>query len=232
MNLLKRHIPFLVACIFAVFSTVGVYQYLKGRERENIVLAKPDATIAVVVAKHGLGMGMKLTADDITAQQWPKDIVTGDYFQNPKQVIGRTLRSSVIVDEPLTAGKLLEEGENISSLIPQDMRAITVSIRKSLTLARVLERGSVVDVIAILGKDDATMNSKVIAQAVRVLAVDDGSAFSVGKDSKGTDSSFMEVMLLVTPRDADWIVYARNQGIIDLVVRNGRTAKTETEDVF
>lgn len=229
MDILKRYVPFIVACLFAAVSTVGVYQYLKGREHENVVLAKTDTTMSVVVAKHGLSMGMKLGAHDLTTQQWPKDIVTEDYFQNAKEVIGKTLRTNVIADEPLTTGKLLGEGENISTLIPPDMRAITVAIRKSSTLARVLERGSLVDVIAILEKDGATMNTKVIAQAVRVLSVDDGSTFRMD-NSKGSESNFMEVMLLVSPRDADWIVYARNQGIIDLVIRNDRMASVKIED--
>jgi Flp pilus assembly protein CpaB len=84
-----------------------------------------------------------------------------------------------------------------------------------------IERGSLVDVLAILEKDD-TMNTKVIAQAVRVLAVDDRIAKM--EVDKNEDTTTMEVVLLVSPKDADWIVYSMNHGNIELVVRNDRAA--------
>lgn len=229
MEILKRHVTLVVALVFAMFSTLTTYHFLKGREREGIVHAKTEQTIPVVVAKHDLAMGIKLSAEDLTVQNWPREIVTEQYFQHQKQLVGRTLRAPVVEEEPITSSKLLNEGENLSTLIPPDMRAVTVSIPRSTTLARVLERGSVVDVLAIFPSENSKMNSKVIAQAVRVLAVDNRQ-LSINedkdaKDSKSVEPRTMEVMLLVTPRDADWIVSARSQGTLDLVIRNDRAGR-------
>lgn len=221
MIMIKKHLPLFFALVFAGLSSVSISYYLE--KRENILHAKPEATLPVVVAGHDLPMGMKILEQDVTVQQWPKDIVTDQYFQSPRQIVGRTLRSGLVASEPVTAAKLLGSGENLSMLIPPNMRAVAVSVRRSNTLARVLEPGSTVDVVAILG-DQERMNTKVIARGVRVLAVDNSSGPENALDkTPKTEPRFMEVMLLVPPRDADWIVYARNQGDVDLVLRNENT---------
>src|SRR5687768_1061999 len=171
MPTIKAFFSFFFALVFAVLSSISVSHYLQNRE--SVTLAKPAAepTVSVVVAVNDMGMGMKITEADLEVHEWPKEAVSEQYFQSLKPVIGRTLRSSLIAGEPVADSKLLKEGENLSMLIPDGMRAVTVSIRRSKTLARVLERGSIVDVVAIIG-DDSRMNSKVIAQGARVLAVD------------------------------------------------------------
>ena len=231
---MKRNIPLALALLFAVFSSFGVYNFLKSREG-GVVHATVASTLPVVVAKHSLSVGIKLSADDLITQDWPGEIVTGQYFQNPKQLVGRVLRANIAADEPLTVAKVLKEGDNLSNLIPGNMRAVTVSIPRSATLARVLERGSFVDVISVFAGEERQMNSRVIAQAVRVLAVDDSMATINQKQpdtaKKPAVPSTMEVMLLVTPRDADWIVYARNQGTIEIVMRNERTPSLELAEI-
>ena len=137
MITLKKHLPLFFAVVFAALSSVSISYYLENREKD--VLAKPEATVPVVVAARDLPMGMKISGEDLTVQQWPKEIVNGQYFQNPRQIIGRTLRSGLIVSEPVQSTKLLSEGENLSTLIPPNMRAVAVAIRRSNTLARVLE---------------------------------------------------------------------------------------------
>ena len=161
-------------------------------------------------------MGMRLTEDDLVLQDWPKSIVPDQSFRSVRNLVGRTLQTSVITKEPITNSKLLREGESLSTLIPPGMRGITVEIRKSNTLAKILERGSIVDVIAMFENGNAPPTTKVIAQAVRVLAVHDrANALNPKSDTK-----YMEVTLLVTLRDAQWLVIAMNKGVIQLVMRN------------
>jgi pilus assembly protein CpaB len=224
MKNLTRHVPMVFAFVFATVTSVMVYQFLKGKE--GIVHATPagDLTISVVIASRDLAMGMRLAEEDLTTQEWPKSIVNDQYFQNAKQLIGRTSRVNISKDEPITSPKVLREGENFSALIPPDMRAVTVPIRKSNAFANLIDRGTVVDVIAMFDKGEAPPSTKVIAQAVRVLAVHDRDSSIEGKmDSKMDEAKrFMEVTLVVTPRQAEWLVIGMNAGVIQLVVRNDR----------
>ncbi|MBI4116013.1 MAG: Flp pilus assembly protein CpaB [Candidatus Omnitrophica bacterium] len=212
----KRHLPLALATVFAILSSVSVYLYLN--DREGVVHATPDSVVPVVVAKQDMALGMKLAEADLGVENWPKESVNDQFFASPKQLIGRTLRSSLIAGEPVTTPKLMQDGESISSLIPSDMRGVTITIPKSNTLARVLERGSIVDVIAMFDNGEASPTTKVVAQAVRVLSVYDRT------DPTAPDKTtkFMEVTLMVTPNDAEWLLIAANKGVMQIVVRNER----------
>ncbi len=219
----KKHFSLVFAVIFAGLSSISISYYLENREK--VLIAKTEPVSPVVVAARDLPMGMKITENDLKTERWPSEIVTDRFFKHPRQLVGRTLHSGVIASEPITTAKLMKEGDNLAKLIPNGMRAVPVTIRRSNTLARVLEPGSIVDVVAIM-EDKAPMKTRVIAQAVSVLAIDNSGLPDLKNTKDGSDS--MEVMLLVTPRDADWIVYARNQGLIDLVLRN---EASETADI-
>ncbi len=218
LNVGKRHLPIALSFVFAFFSSISIYQYLHARESSAAPL-RFEPVLPVVIAKQDLTVGMKLTRDYMTTQNWPKGVAGPQYFQNAGPLIGRTLRSNCIAGEPITAAKLLAEGENFSALIPPHMRGVPVLIRKSGTLAKILEKDSRVDVVAILGSGELMTDTKVIAQGVRVLAIDSQQ----GKGGAENDSKNMEVLLLVSPRDADWIAYAQNHGVLELVVRNEKT---------
>ena len=220
----RRYLPVVLAFVFATLSSVSVYQYLNGRERVSV--AKVDPTIPVVVAKRDMTPGVRLTAEDLSVQNWPKEIMSERYFRSPKELVGRTLRTSVISEEPLTASKLMQEGENFASLIPPDMRGVTITVRRSEALTKLLERGSVVDVIALFDDGKNTPAPKVIAQAVRVLAIHDHA--DLLSTERGPRQ--MEVTLMVSPRDAEWIVMAMNKGVVELVLRNERNPNTSGEE--
>jgi len=218
MRLGKKHFSAVFAFVFAILATGTIYQFLQ--ERESISIAAPQsATVGVVVARQNVAMGVKLTVEDLEVQAWPETSATGGYFQMAGSVVGKTTKSNLFAGEPITNSKLLREGENISSLIPEDMRAVTVPIRRSDILERMLVRGSLVDVIAIMGEDEPA-KPKVIAQAVRVLSVSTPNPKDVNRTQ-----GFMEVTLLAEPRKASWIVLATNEGVIEIVMRNDRPQK-------
>ncbi len=222
MNNFKRFIPLLIAVIFATASSIGIYKFLQ--TRESVSIATPAAaaqTASVVIAKHDLLVGHKLTAEDLRIQAWPKEIVTDKYFISKGELIGRTLRANVIGEEPFTESKLLSEGENISDLIPEGKTAVTVPVRSSKTLQRVLGKSTLVDIIAMFD-DDSSMNTKVIAHSAYVLSVDNGGAS--GSERGGSE---MEVILLVSSADASRIVYAMNHGTIEMVVSGKHTPVLE-----
>ena len=213
MFILKQHLSLVFALVFAVSASVGIYNFLENRE--SVALADPAAVIvgSVVVAKHDLAMGSRLTEDNLVIQTWPKAIISEHNFTSMEPLIGRTLRSNLIADEPILNSKLLKAGENISSLIPPNMRAATIQIRRSEVLSRILEKGSVVDVISAEG--DSRLQTRLVASSARVLLVEQPSAVKGEKLP-----SLMEVVVLVSSREAENIVYAANHGSLNVVVKS------------
>lgn len=204
-----------LALFFATLASTAVYQTLHSHSQGH-ALAKAESTIPVVVAKRDLAVGKRLTREDLTVQSWPKEITSERYFRSPKDLLGRMLRSSVVSEEPFTPSKLLEEGENFSSLIPSHMRGVTLVVRRSDALVKLLERGSLVDVIGLFENSGGVTTTKVIAQAARVLAVHE----KIDPLRADQTSKQMEVTLMVKPQDAERLVLAMNKGIVEIVIRN------------
>lgn len=213
MNTLKQHFSLVLALVLAVSASVGLYRFLENRE--SVAHAEPAALLVpVVVAKHDLSMGTRLTEENLALRPWPKDIVTARNYVDTRDLVGRMLRANVIADEPVTPSKLLQAGENISSLIPPNMRAVTITVRRSEMLARMLEKGSLVDVI-VIGSNER-MDTRVAASNCRVLAADAGAAI---KGEKLPSS--MDVIVLMSPREAENTIHAQNTAAVDLVLKSG-----------
>ena len=213
MFILKQHLSLVLALIFAVLASVGLYRFLENRE--SVAHAEPTAVMmgSVVVAKHDLAMGSRLTEENMVIQSWPKEVISERNFSSLEPLVGRTLRSNLIADEPIMSGKILKAGENISSLIPPNMRAVTIQIHRSDMLSRILEKGSVVDVISAEG--GARSETRVIADSARVLLVEQ---LSVIKGEKLP--TLMEAVVLVTSREAENVVFAASRGPVDVVVKS------------
>ena len=82
-----------------------------------------------------------------------------------------------------------------------------------------LERGSVVDVLVMFDDGSGPPTTKVVAQAARVFSVYDRNDPLVTDHS----SKFMEVTLLVSPQNAEWLLIAANKGTMQIVLRNDRS---------
>ena len=221
----KRYIPLAFAVIFAMLSSTSVYYFLK--DRTGLSHAASIAPTSVVVAKYAVPLGKKLTEDDLKVVSWSEDVVPEGRFRSPRSLIGKIVKSPIIVNEPILSGKLMGKDENFSSLIPSHMRGVTVPIRYSPALAEILERGTTVDVISMTDNKSITPTATVIAQNVRVLAVH--------RNLPGTNPDHeprnMEVTLIVTPRQAEWLVTAMNQGVIEIAMRNTKEEATESANV-
>jgi len=147
MESLRRYVPLTFAVIFAMLASVSVYQLLK--DRTAVSHAAPVTTIPVVVAKNAIGIGEKLTEDKLDVASWPAGNVPEASYRSTRSVSGKTARTSITAQEPILESKLLRNEENLSSLIPSGMRAVTVSVEHAEGLLQMLELGARVDVVTL-----------------------------------------------------------------------------------
>lgn len=218
----KKYFPLGFAVLFAILSSVSVYQFLNDRGgASGISHANIATTLPIVVAKAQVGIGEKIKEHDLEVAAWPEKSVPQDSFRSLRPLVGRTAKFSLAANEPIMESKLLPEGENFSSLIPLGMRAVTVSVKQSEALAQILERGGLVDVLALVTFQQTGITSaKVIVEKARVISVHKATV-ETGRRGEQTTTD-MEVTLIVTPKEAEWIIAAMSHGGIDLVVRNGQ----------
>ena len=219
MNIWKRYFPLTFALIFATLSSVSVYYFLRDRGGISHAASSSEGVL-VIVAKSTIPLGKKIAESDLRAVPWPRDTVPEESFQTIQPLVGRIAKNNIVANEPVLSNKLMAEGENFSSLIPSDMRGVTVSVKRSQALADILVRGTTVDVISMYENEVGPPTTKVIAQNVKVLAVHKGGPEVNGGGDEPKD---MEVTLIVTPREAEWLVTAMNKGVIQLAVRNAHS---------
>ncbi len=217
--MIKRYIPLGFAVIFAVLTSISAYHFLQ--DRSGVSHASPIDTVLVVVAKERITIGEKLAEHKLSVVAWPGESAPDNSYKSVKSVTGRTARFGLDPNEPILESKLLADGENFSSLIPEEMRAVSVSVQHSSALAQILERGTLVDVVTVKTiKGTEMVSANVIVEKAHVLSVYKQDPEAALKNDLPQD---MEVTLIVTPDEAKRIIAAMNQGGLQLIVRNEKT---------
>src|SRR5439155_18696072 len=116
-------------------------------------------------------------------------------------------------------------GGGIQALVPKGMRAITVAVDETSSLAGMLLPGAHVDVVSTLnggGREDTV--ALTIVQDVLVQAV--GQRMSAHAGDKDGAQLARTVTLVVTPRDAEAIELAGSMGRTRLVLRGANDRET------
>jgi Flp pilus assembly protein CpaB len=218
MNTWKRFIPIAFAGIFAVISSLGIYHFVKNRNAVSHAAIPQIATVPVVIAKNPISIGAQVNERDLELLQVAPNTAPDNGFQSIRSVAGKTSRVNIAPNEPILRSKLLGEDENFSSLIPQGMRAVTVSVKRSEALAQILQRGGTVDVLSFFTFNGTNiLTAETIVEQARVLGVHKGGVEGAVKSGA---NGHMEVTLIVSPDEAKRIVAAMGQSGIELIVRN------------
>lgn len=197
--------------------------------------------VPVVVAKSELRAGTPVTADGLMLKDWPVDAVPAGAFHSVEELVsahkGSAATVGILPGEPVVVARLSsnKQGTGIASLIRRDMRAIALKVDDSVGYTGLVYPGAYVDVIATirdpLGRGPS---SRIAVQNARVLSLGMDADVATRrvrrrKADRLTSNSQQTgtyVTLEVSPEDAETLSIARNEGKIDLILRNGADDKT------
>ncbi|MBU0550931.1 Flp pilus assembly protein CpaB [Myxococcota bacterium] len=196
-----------------------------GQEVTNIVVASQDLNAAEPIYEEHL----KLV-------QWPKASVPEGAFLSIDDFLVkvRSPARMILQGEPVLEARLASEetGTGMAAVVPKDFRAFPVAVDKWVTKARLVYPGALVDVLTTI-KSNRQVSTKIVLQAIRVLAVDgsiDPVAMRVKDGDKKNNDGMREktvVTLLVTPSDAEALALANREGELDLILRNANDEALE-----
>lgn len=180
------------------------------------VLAQVSAR-KIAVAARELPVGALLKPEDVRLVRWPGDALPQGYYSSPDEVVGRGLTTSLRPNEPLIDGKLAGKGEGggLPPLIPDGMRALSVSVSQVVAVAGFVIPGSRVDVLLTIDRDGEPI-TRLFMQNLTVLAANQ----SIIKDEEGKPMSVGIVTFLVTPEQAEKLTLATREGQLQLTLRN------------
>jgi pilus assembly protein CpaB len=208
----------LVAVGVAALASFSVYRAIQNMPVREVEVR----SLYQVVAARELAMGSLISKEDVKLVPWPASSPVAGGYTKVEEVLNRGLISGVVVNEPLTEGKLasLEAGGGLPPTITEGMRALSVKVNEVIGVAGYVVPGTRVDVIVTL-TNRAAMNESITRVVVSdVVVLTAGTRMDAAKARDGQPMPASVVTLLVTPEDAEKIALAASEGSIMLTLRN------------
>jgi pilus assembly protein CpaB len=169
--------------------------------------------------------GTKVEARHLSTITLPRDAAVGNHFNKADDVVGLIALQKIISGEILLKERFADRaaGSTLAAIVKPDMRAVTVRVDDVVGVAGFLMPGNHVDVVA-AHMENQRAQTRTVLHDVNVLAVDQTA--STDKDQPVVVRA---VTLEVSPRQAEVLVKAREEGKIQLTLRNPLD-KTQLED--
>lgn len=225
----------LLVLIFAIMSgfiaSATVIKYVRQQENQQTVLA--STTQPVVIAKETIPVGTAIQPNQVEVVQRAPETLPANAIKAQSEAAGRVTRSTIYPGEVIVGDRLADASGpgGLPLLIPKNMRAITLKVDDTISVAGFVRPGHHVDVLTTfdVDKDMGKAISKTILQNVKVIAT--------GQEVENSDEPKKSklvptVTVLVTLEQAERLALAINAGTIRLVLRNhDDNTETPTEGV-
>lgn len=235
----KKLILLLGALIVAIGTAMAARSMFAGASapKAEAAVEAPKGP-KVLVAQRALPTGTIITADAITFQPWPKEMISRAYFIDGEadmtKLLGTVVRHPVTAGEPVTQGSLVRPGDRgfLAAALGAGMRAVTIPVSAKTGVSGFVFPGDRVDLVltqTVKGDDGAPLKaSETFLRNVRVLATDQSTESST-VDGKTVVRAFKTVTLEVTPKIAEKVAVAQTIGTISLSLRSIADSAGELE---
>ena len=200
----------------AVVTALAVYSYLSYL-RAQIPLA--GRMVPMVVASADIDSGVVITAAMLELQDHPERYLPDQVLLNSDAAIGRVATVPILSGEPVTSRKLGRTSGS-SSVVPDGMRAYSLSPQTLEGLALAPKSGDRVDVLATFARDGGNAETVTVIKAAKVASVGGEKSGESGVASQlGVgESSRSGITLLLTPEQAEALAQSEALGKIALVL--------------
>ena len=225
----------LLAVGCGLVAAIGIGQIM---EHGTPPPANTGETEPIFVALTDLNVNDPLTAQVLKLEEWPKGKVPAGALLKLEQIEGKRCKQRLYAGEPILAGKIRGEKDDIlpSDGIPKGFRVVNVRT-DSVSGTGLLVPGDRVDVLVFLNKNTSTgvseTSARTILQDIKIYAVD--STFVGKQDPDGQLVTGKTISLLVTPQQAERVTLASEMGSIRLIIRSpedNADAPTEGASVY
>lgn len=208
-----------VALAMGAFVSVFVYRSLQGGR------AKAVPGEDILVAADDLQVGTKIEDKDVKYVHFPSNELPAGVFHRKDRLLGRGVILPISKGEFILTNKLAGEnaGYGLPALIPPGMRAVSVRVNDTTSVAGFVLPGTRVDVLLTGNPEGAQTQTTTVLENVAVLA----TGQKLERNTAGEPQSYPVITLLVSPDDAQKLTLAANQGKIQLALRNPLDTKQQ-----
>lgn len=180
-------------------------------------------TATVIAAAMAIPFGTKVEERHLKTIEMPLEAVPPASFSAVEDVVDKVTTQPIVAGEILMQARFVEQGSGstLAALVDKKMRAVTVRVDDVIGVAGFLLPGNRVDVVA-ARKENRRAVTDTILRNIEVLAVDQTAS---ADDSEPV--IVRAVTLEVTPEQAETLVKGREEGSIQLTLRNPLDAEEE-----
>ncbi len=210
----------LISVLLAIAAAFVARNWIQARTNGGTAAANPG--VGVVVAALEIPFGTKVEPRHVRTIVLPRDAQVGNHFERPEDVVGLIATQKMIPGEILLKERFTDRagGSTLAAVLRPNMRAVTVRVDDVVGVAGFLLPGNHVDVVA-ARMIAQRAETETVLRNLNVLAVD-----QTASQDKDQPVVVRAVTLEVTPKQAEVLVRAREEGRIQLTLRN----PTETSD--
>jgi len=175
-----------------------------------------DSVATVVAASMAIPFGTKVNERHLKTIEMPKDSAPPGSFMLMEEVIDKVASQPILAGEILMRARFVDQGEGstLAALVGKNMRAVTVRVDDVIGVAGFLLPGNRVDIVA-ARKEGRRAITTTILRNIHVLAVDQTAS---ANDNEPV--IVRAVTLEMTPEQAETLVKGREEGSIQLTLRN------------
>lgn len=224
-----KKIKFL-ALVAAVIAAVLLYNFLNTLdEKASVEVVKTG----VVTASVNIPPNTPITDDMLDIKQLPVEAVHAEAVVNEAAAIGKFSKYEIMAGEQVLYTKLIspEGGGGDGTLayeIKPGMRAISIGVGNLSGLVGMIRPHNTVDIIAQLSKEEKQPDggektidyTTMIAENIKVLAVDDVISQEGKTKNSETGTSYTSVTLQVTAHQAMELNMSEYKGQLRLILRS------------
>ena len=223
----KKVVLLAVALLIAAFTAFAARSMFAGGATPQAEAVAAPTGPKVLVAQRALPVGTIITADSVSYQSWPDNLVKDAYYvegtADMSKLLGTVVRFPVTAGQPLTQGALVAPGDRgfLAAALGPGMRAVTIPVSAKTGVGGFVFPGDHVDLMLtqqVQGDGDSLRAAETILRNLRVLATDQATDSDV-VDGKTVVHAFNTVTLEVTPRIAEKVAVAQEIGQISLSLR-------------
>ncbi|MET0656796.1 MAG: Flp pilus assembly protein CpaB [Steroidobacteraceae bacterium] len=206
----------LLSLVLGVGAAWAAKQWVEQRAR---AMENKDPGEAVIVAAIEIPYGTRVEARHVKSITVATGTPLGDHFEKVEDIVGTVSTQKALPGEVLLKERFAKgAGSTLAALIRPDMRAVTVRVDDVIGVAGFLLPGNKVDVVAARKVNERSNERSVtetILEALNVLAVD-----QTASQDANQPVVVRAVTLEMTPKQAEILVRAREEGRIQLTLRN------------
>ena len=240
----KKLVLLVIALLVAAGTAIAARSMFSGASAPQAGAATAVAPTGpkVLVAQRALPVGTIITADSVSYQDWPKELVKDAYFiegeADMQKLMGTVVRYPITAGQPITQGGLVAPGDRgfLAAALAPGMRAVTIPVSAKTGVGGFVFPGDRVDLVLtqeVTGNDGTPplRASETILRNLRVLATDQATDQDV-VDGKTVVKAVSTVTLEVSPRIAEKVAVAQELGTISLSLRSIADNQGEFERIL